>query len=181
MCAETSPMLRFSSTMTRTLSTPAAGDAECEPAFDELGAEVGIVSGAVLVQAVTPSKKTARTMAAPRLRDRAQAFAVIFTGRRRQRHIESHRWRTLLHSFVLSACFVVAAGLESNGRGLREGCECIRAAATSMVSYCSSNSALRLRVSRHPRRPALLSPTTRWSASRSTWRSANASVGLRPA
>jgi hypothetical protein len=51
------PLAPVLMTMTRTLSTPVGGGPECEPAFDELGAEVGIVFDAWLAHAVTASRK----------------------------------------------------------------------------------------------------------------------------
>jgi hypothetical protein len=79
MCAAASWTLRFSSTMTRTLSTPVAGAAEGEPACDEPKVGAGTGPGSAPVQAATPSRRTVSARAAARPRHRAQTLAALPT------------------------------------------------------------------------------------------------------
>src|SRR4249920_1098137 len=79
MCAATSETLRFSSTMTRTFSTPLAGDAECKPGSGEPDGGAGTGRTSEPEQALTARSTTARaTAAAARRHDRAHRFTALF-------------------------------------------------------------------------------------------------------
>src|SRR5512133_1230723 len=79
ICASASWTLRFSSTMTRTLSTRVAGDAV--PAAGCVGAEPGVGAelAATPVQAVSPSEIASTEAAAPR-RHRPAYRPALLTG-----------------------------------------------------------------------------------------------------
>src|SRR4029450_2609048 len=65
MWASASCTLRFSSTMTRTLSTPVAGDAVRGAICEELEPGVGVEFAVEPVQAVSPSEIASTEAAAP--------------------------------------------------------------------------------------------------------------------
>jgi hypothetical protein len=76
MCASTFWTLRFSSTITRTLST-LPGGAEREPGCDDPEVGVGTESASGSVQEVSPDSKAAITTATASCRHRAQALARL--------------------------------------------------------------------------------------------------------
>jgi hypothetical protein len=87
MCASTFWRLRFSSTITRTLSTLLGGverepgGAEREPGCDDADVGVGTEPASRSVQEASPDSKAATTTATAGRRHRAQALARLATGK----------------------------------------------------------------------------------------------------
>ena len=78
MCAATSETLRFSSTITRTFSTPVAGGAECKPGGEPDG-RAGTRGAPTPEQALTPRSTIATaTAATASCHDRAHPFTALF-------------------------------------------------------------------------------------------------------